>query len=402
MNHKFKTFDELFVSEQFDKKNKLNRSEKVITESQIENLENGLSLEMIEAMQVPIFKYKTQVTVHGHFPKLDFDRIGSYKNLIQNQNGSIGVKYNAIDFDKKKRIYSLLKLVMGATVHYNSTMYMAGIYKNADTKEKAIELYKTELEPIINRVDKTLFFGQITGGIGYVPFFGYFATLRINIAAIYEKNIETFVQQITGKTLLQLENIVTEHNQAKQAEREKINKEYEAQKNKERDQEKEFEVYMDSQKEFQKVNKVDSVGFYVRFSLLGIEYLHVTKKKKLQVKKDTYKTALEAVQEAKAKNVPYGTPTISNGIRGTFYKLIETETEQLTKEPETKKESVPNIEIVAYSDKAIAIFGDTKAKKDILKSLGAKFNPYLTKDGQKVAGWIAPKSRLNEFKNALM
>lgn len=47
--------------------------------------------------------------------------------------------------------------------------------------------------------------------------------------------------------------------------------------------------------------------------------------------------------------------------------------------------------LVDYSEKAIALFGDTKPIKDALSDLGGRFNGRLTHDGQKRAGWIFPK-----------
>jgi hypothetical protein len=57
--------------------------------------------------------------------------------------------------------------------------------------------------------------------------------------------------------------------------------------------------------------------------------------------------------------------------------------------------------IVNYSEKAIAVFGDTRPIKDQLKSLGGRFNPKLTHDGEKKAGWIFSKSKEQEVRNLL-
>jgi hypothetical protein len=57
--------------------------------------------------------------------------------------------------------------------------------------------------------------------------------------------------------------------------------------------------------------------------------------------------------------------------------------------------------IVDYSEKALAVFGDTKAVKDQLMTLGGRFNPKLTHEGQKKAGWIFSKSKEQELKNLL-
>ncbi len=54
-------------------------------------------------------------------------------------------------------------------------------------------------------------------------------------------------------------------------------------------------------------------------------------------------------------------------------------------------------EIVDYSEKAIALFGDTKEIKDLLKAMGGKFNPRLTYNGGKRAGWIFGLSKRGEL-----
>ena len=49
--------------------------------------------------------------------------------------------------------------------------------------------------------------------------------------------------------------------------------------------------------------------------------------------------------------------------------------------------------IVDYSDKAIAVFGDTKPIKTELSALGGRFNSRLTHEGEKKAGWIFQKTK---------
>ena len=76
---------------------------------------------------------------------------------------------------------------------------------------------------------------------------------------------------------------------------------------------------------------------------------------------------------------------------------------QIVKE-DKKEESKPTqqvfsniVEIVDYSEKAIAVFGDTKAIKDKLKALGGRFNPFLMNNGEKMAGWIFSKTKSSEL-----
>ncbi len=53
------------------------------------------------------------------------------------------------------------------------------------------------------------------------------------------------------------------------------------------------------------------------------------------------------------------------------------------------------VTIINYSDKAIALTGETKPIREQLKNLGGKFNPYLTnkETGAKFAGWIFSKTK---------
>ena len=56
-----------------------------------------------------------------------------------------------------------------------------------------------------------------------------------------------------------------------------------------------------------------------------------------------------------------------------------------------KEETIKPLKIVDYSEKAIAVIGETKAHKDKLKELGGRYNPALTCG----PGWIFNKSKRN-------
>jgi len=56
-----------------------------------------------------------------------------------------------------------------------------------------------------------------------------------------------------------------------------------------------------------------------------------------------------------------------------------------------EKNKVLNLELVDYSDKSMALFGDTKEIKDELMTLKLRFNPALTYEGRKRPGWIVSK-----------
>lgn len=60
-----------------------------------------------------------------------------------------------------------------------------------------------------------------------------------------------------------------------------------------------------------------------------------------------------------------------------------------------------HFEIVDYSEKAVALFGDTKAIKDLLSAMGGKFNPRLTYGDSKKAGWIFSRTKRSELEGVL-
>ena len=50
-----------------------------------------------------------------------------------------------------------------------------------------------------------------------------------------------------------------------------------------------------------------------------------------------------------------------------------------------------------YSSKAVVIFTVRKDDRFLLKGIGARFNPWLTHQGRKCAGWIFPKSQVSKL-----
>lgn len=90
------------------------------------------------------------------------------------------------------------------------------------------------------------------------------------------------------------------------------------------------------------------------------------------------------------------------------YKVIEPKAKKSGVKPEKVEEAkeveavtVEGLEIVDYSEKAIAVFGDTKAIKEQLKELGGRFNPSLNYNGEKRAGWIFSKKQADKVKELI-
>ena len=75
-----------------------------------------------------------------------------------------------------------------------------------------------------------------------------------------------------------------------------------------------------------------------------------------------------------------------------------------TQEATDTNNSTPSVDIniVDYSEKAIAVFGNTKPHKDVLgKQLHGVFNFHLKHEGGTAAGWIFPKFMEKQVKDAL-
>ena len=70
-------------------------------------------------------------------------------------------------------------------------------------------------------------------------------------------------------------------------------------------------------------------------------------------------------------------------------------TDDTTPPPPSDKNgtSKANCTVVEYSEKAVAVFGETRAIKDELKAMGGKFNSRLTFNEKRLAGWIFSKSQ---------
>ena len=65
--------------------------------------------------------------------------------------------------------------------------------------------------------------------------------------------------------------------------------------------------------------------------------------------------------------------------------------------PAAAKSSPATIQLIQYSEKAVAVIGDTKPIKEKLKQLGGRFNMFLSCG----AGWVFPKTKETAIKEAL-
>lgn len=100
----------------------------------------------------------------------------------------------------------------------------------------------------------------------------------------------------------------------------------------------------------------------------------------------------EEPEDFNIEETPVETP------KSTKERTVKTSKESKAKEKETPKS---NIQIEDYSDKAIAIFGDTWNIKDKLKEVGCKYNPSLKRGDKKQPGWIVGKKKREEIEKII-
>lgn len=182
-----------------DTKHKLNLSNREVPQKALDAIESGCPIETLEklAKDFPICKYKTQITIHGIFPKISTNYIGTYHNLVQNKNKSIGVRWTAIDCEKKNRLFKEARKLCGYSVISNSSTYHLQKVKsvNKDTIKDVLESFKAEA----NRLDKSLFSGSADVWTGSL-FGSVFVVFELHINSFYEKDYEALAFNLTGMT----------------------------------------------------------------------------------------------------------------------------------------------------------------------------------------------------------
>lgn len=179
----------------------------------IQELENGVTIERIESLDVPVFLYGGQLTIHGNF-KDDIGqnfRVAGYKSVFKNGNGSIGVRYVAIDAEKKIKLVEMSRLSDAWHVIIDSRGCQA--YKSFRDKEQAIDCYKNVPEMFVG--SKNI----------YQSIYGNFFVV-IEIGAIYDKDFEEFAKAITGLTMEEYAKRKAEHQLKRDEERAAWEKEY--------------------------------------------------------------------------------------------------------------------------------------------------------------------------------
>lgn len=204
-----------------DKKHKLNTCNKKVPQDYLDKIEDGCSLEQLDEMlsnKFDIFKYGTQITIHGIFSELSVRRIGGYVNIVQNKNKSIGVRYTAIDRYKKERLFSLLRDVAGWHIEDRSNSFL--VYKMKalpNNKEEALKIVD-EFKQEADKINKDLFIGNVS--CYTFEFYGrYCICLEVNICCFYEENFNALFENLSGMSLREGRKVQKEKLEKEKAER---------------------------------------------------------------------------------------------------------------------------------------------------------------------------------------
>ena len=387
---------------QIDKKHKLNTCPNQIIKDEILNeLEDkGATLERLDELnkKIDIFRYRGQITIHGIFSELLNNRIGSYKNIFQNKNKSIGVKWDAIDHEKKCFIYSQLEYFGFFTIHNSKDFAAVKSYRCFDKDEYNKRL--SELKVIEQRINKSLFFGYC-GIYTYKDWGAVYLQLVVSINAIYQKNVNELLSQIAGVPFEQIEQQIKEIKQKRENERIETIKRWEMEKAHEQKIINDF-IQNNPIENCEQVVKyeVNEGDILIKADVNSKNIPSYTFKRVTKIRRSYFLQEINFETKEKScygdghkirKKMKYSGLIIKNKVT---IQEVEKTPQKSKKEP---KIECNGLQLVDYSEKAIAVIGDTKKYKDTLKSLGGRFNFNLSCG----AGWIFPKSKKIELKNKL-
>jgi hypothetical protein len=155
-----------------------------------DQLERGVTIEELSAIGVPVYRYETQVTIHGNLPGLRQARVNGYKSLVENGNGSLGVKYVAIDSEKKQLLRKACR-VLGSKFRGSFNSQGFTLFTSASSKADIVAEYESFPRDLIH--------GSIYAGALMYGGFGLF----IEVGCIDADKVDALLTYLTGKSELE-------------------------------------------------------------------------------------------------------------------------------------------------------------------------------------------------------
>ncbi len=397
----------------FDHKNITLKCDKVVPDRFLKAIEAGVTSEELDGFAragLKIFKYKTQITVHGVFGELHKNRVAGYVNLFQNKNLSIGIRYGAIDESKRQRIIEKIRYA-GFSYRRNSTDHCFEILKRVNPANK--EETKERLEAMLAvkaKIDTSLF----TGGVYMytAQAFGLvYIVLEVHVSIIPEKNVDKFWQALVSQETID----------AKIEEKRLKEEAYKAEQEAARQAERAVHdaamataapdlAYLE--KHYPKVSTTEpTAGVFLKVGTnhrneleYAVKYVYKPKGARLFKHNDTsYKTMQEALKHEPKEG--YGDSPCRGKIVNRF--RIDSPAPTPEKAVKTKAEAeaqavkADGLSLIRYSEKCYAVIGETKPVKETLAKLGCKFNGHLNVANGKQPGWLVWGNILDKVATAL-
>ena len=180
-----------------------NCAPETVAEITANELENGVTLERLDGLNVPVLRYSTQLTIHGKLPEFNPGaRPGGYKAIFQNGNGSIGVRFSAIDAEKKALIrrFSRVGVTGWHTFANCSGFYVQKSFRVTD--ETPRDTQRAATLAALHSFPVSLFYGN--AGAYALPY-GEGYAVEINLGAIPAENVAPFALAVFGLTLAEVE-----------------------------------------------------------------------------------------------------------------------------------------------------------------------------------------------------
>lgn len=196
---KYNNIEKLFENSfSFDSKHKVNTTNNVLPLGIVENINNGVTLEQLNdliAKGYDIYKYSTQITIHGICKDLTDNNVFRYKSLILNKNKSLGVKWIAVDAEKKNDICHKLKYFGWSEVHSSTSFHPSLVVVSDNILEAKAKC--NEFQEIANRINKDLFFGSYNIYIGEI-WGRYYSVFDLFVNGILQTNVTPLIEKIIG------------------------------------------------------------------------------------------------------------------------------------------------------------------------------------------------------------
>ena len=193
----------LFSSDvgRYETAKKSNHGNAKIAQATVDSIEAGTitSAQIAELARIhPVYKYKTCLTIHGHWPTVERERIGQYKNIHQNQNGSLEVLWTAIDLTAKRTIAAALEGCK-SRVRYGENSSET-YFRRSERIENAEQWNTTlaQMRATEQRVNTVTGTNLRTTICKYPSIFGLMLELNVSALAIDHSAIEPLTLALSG------------------------------------------------------------------------------------------------------------------------------------------------------------------------------------------------------------